>query len=174
MKFLFPKTLRPSQTAGKTNNYSKHSTINHACCRDWSRTSASERATTYTTRHPFSLSSSMTLTQDTHLLGIITHFQALSAIIAPSCYAASLYSLSNCLSVSKSRFVGGRGRIRTSFILSNMHQSSVVFRASPIAPLPFAGLSRLSSQEPQSALWLYDDCLVFHSVYLIQQLSTSL
>ena len=36
--------------------------------------------------------------------------------------------------------------------MTNMHQSSVVIRASPIAPLPCAGLSRLSSQEPQSAL----------------------
>lgn len=54
--------------------------VPHVCC-------------PYTTRHPLSLlSSSMTLSQSTHLLGIITHFQALSAIIAPSCYAASLYS----------------------------------------------------------------------------------
>lgn len=116
------------------------------------------------------LSSSMTPARDTHLLGIITHFRALSAIIAPSCYAASLYSLSNCLSLSKSRFVGGRGRIRTSFILSNMHQSSVVIRASPIAPLPYAGLSRLSSQEPQSALWF--SLIMFISFNLFSLLRT--
>lgn len=141
---FFPKTLRPSQAAGKTNNYSKKLLIMFAAARGFEP--RPHVCCPYTTRHPFSLSSSMTPARDTHLLGIITHFRALSAIIAPSCYAASLYSLSNCLSLSKSRFVGGRGRIRTSFILSNMHQSSVVIRASPIAPLPCAGLSRLSSQ----------------------------
>ena len=101
----------------------------------------------YTTRHPFPLSSSMTLTQDTHLLGIITHFQALSAIIAPSCYAASLYSpsFSLCKSV-KEQVCWWKREDSNLLYMSNMHQSSVVIRASPIAPLPFAGLSRLSSQ----------------------------
>lgn len=83
---------------------------------------------------PIYLSSSMTPARGTHLLGIISHFQALSAIITPMRYAASLYSLSKSyVNKSKSRFVGGRGRNRTSFI-SNVHQSSVVVRASPMRP----------------------------------------
>lgn len=93
--------------------------------------------------HYFLLSSSMTLTQDTHLLGIITHFQALSAIIAPSCYAASLYSPSFFyVSLSKSRFVGGRGRIRTSFICQtciNPRWSSAPHRLRPFHVPVFPG-----------------------------------
>ena len=55
------------------------------------------------------------------------------------------------VSMSKSRFVLWKRGDSNPLYISNVHQSSVVIRASPIAPLPCACLSRLSSQEPQIA-----------------------
>lgn len=65
----------------------------------------------------------------------------------------SLLALFNYyVSLSKSRFVLWKREESNLLYMTNMHQSSVVIRASPIAPLPCAGLSRLSSQEPQIAI----------------------
>lgn len=68
-------------------------------------------------------------------------------------YAASLYSLLNCLSMSKSRFVGGRGRIRTSFIFPfPFFPKDIFFNLFPMIsapsgePRPCGGLSPPSSQ----------------------------
>ena len=75
-----------------------------------------------------------------------------SAIIAPMCYASPLLAfVKSYVSMSKSRFVLWKRGDSNPLYISNVHQSSVVIRASPIAPLPCACLSRLSSQEPQIA-----------------------